>query len=217
MIPIAPLIKPVLNWKESLQQPAFRYQFALFLVIIIGIGLFFPEYFDYLEERDGILMNDFIVSRIRSRDVSWLVFFCLYSGIAIGVASSIRYPKICLMIMQTYSLVTLMRIITIFCIPLNPPEGYIALKEPLLGFFFTSEGKICSKDLFFSGHVSTIMAIYFPMKQKLNKAIVLVLTVLIGSLVLVQHVHYTVDVLAAPVATYACYLFSKKVIMKNIL
>ena len=211
------MIKPVLNWKESLHQPAFRFQLALFLVIIIGIGLFFPKYFDYLEERDGILMNDFIVSSIRSRDVSWLVFFSLYAGIAIGVASSIRYPKICLMIMQTYTLVTLMRMTTIFCIPLNPPEGYIALKEPLLGFLFTSEGKICSKDLFFSGHVSTILAIYFPMKQKRSKAIVLVLAVLIGLLLLVQHVHYTVDVLVAPVATYASYLISKKGIMKNIL
>lgn len=37
-------------------------------------------------------------------------------------------------------------------------------------------------------------------------------TVLVGACVLLQHVHYTIDVVAAPFFTYAAYRISKKLI-----
>lgn len=203
------------GWKELWQHRSFKFQFCFFLLCIVGIALFFPRYFDYLEGRNGTFLNDLIVCRIPATDVSWLVFFLLYSGMVIGLVCSLRYPKVCLIIMQTYVLVTVMRIITLYFFPLNPPEGYIALKEPILSLFFTTNGIICSKDLFFSGHVSTILSLYYPVKQKLYKNIILAFSIMIGLLVLIQHVHYTIDVLVSPVATYACYLFAKNVLSKK--
>lgn len=207
---------PALTWKESWQQPSFRFQFLLFILIIVGIALFFPRYFDFLEERNCAGMNDFIVSMIQPKDVSWLVFLILYGGIIIGFAGSFRSPKIFLMIIQTYALVTMMRIVTLYFIPLNPPEGYVPLKEPVITLLFTTNGKICSKDLFFSGHVSMILSFYFPMKQRLYRTMLLFFSFMIALLVLVQHVHYAIDVLVAFAATYVCFGISKTFFTKNI-
>ena len=204
------------SWKKAWQQPSFRFQFLFFVIVITGIAMFFPRFFDYLEARDGAGMNDFIVSNLPPIDVSWQLFLILYTGALIGFACNIRYPKIFLITIQTYALVTLMRIITLYFIPLNPPEGYIPLKEPVITFLFTTNGKICSKDLFFSGHVSMILSFYFPLKQRLYRNILLLFSFMIGMLVLVQHVHYTIDVLVSFAATYVCYGISKTFLAKSV-
>jgi membrane-associated phospholipid phosphatase len=84
------------------------------------------------------------------------------------------------------------------------------LHEPVAQFF-TNGGRIISKDLFFSGHVTTIMSLFYPIKNKILRPIVLFLSAMVGVLVLVQHVHYTIDVLMAVVATYLCFLLSKRI------
>jgi hypothetical protein len=205
-----------LSWKQAKSNQRFKIQFSFTCAVIVSIGLFFPEYFDFLEARNGKVLNDAILNMIQPIDVSWLTFFFLYFGLAIGISCNFFRPVDLLVAFQTYSLVTVMRIISLYFIPLNPPEGYIELKDPVLGLFFTNEGRICSKDLFFSGHVSTILSVYFSVQQRFWKNILLIFTVMTGVLVLVQHVHYTIDVIVAPVATYGCYMLSRKILLKGI-
>lgn len=204
------------NWRTIWRQPSFRIQFIIFLLPVIGFGFFFPFFFDYLEARDGIVLNDPIVNLLPAKDISWIVFFFLYSGILMGLACNLIKPKNFLIGLEIYCLVTLLRITSLWLVALNPPPGYIALQEPFVKLF-TNGGKLISKDLFFSGHVSTILSFYFSVEQKQFKNILLIFAVMIGSLVLVQHVHYTIDVLVSPLATFLCFLVAKKVLTKNIL
>ncbi|MCX6291235.1 MAG: phosphatase PAP2-related protein [Bacteroidetes bacterium] len=203
-------------WSHSWKQPSFRVQFIFFLAVVIGFAFFFPYFFDYLEARDGKILNDPLLNLIPPKDISWTVFFFLYSGILIGLFCNILKPKNFLIGLEIYALVTLLRITSLSLVALNPPPGYIALKEPFVQLF-TNGGRLISKDLFFSGHVSTILAFYFSVGQKQFKNILLIFSVMVGCLVLVQHVHYTIDVLVSPLATLACSLFVKKSLTKNIL
>ncbi len=200
------------NWNEVWKKKNFQLQFFFTLAMIIGVASFFPHYFDYLEARQGRVLSDIVVDNIPAKDVSWMVFFFLYTGVIICLACNFIHPKNLVIAFQTYAFVTITRVVSLYFVHLNPPLGYIELKEPVLSLLFTTNGKICSHDLFFSGHVSSILSIYYSVSQKKFKAILLFFSIMIGVLVLIQHVHYTIDVLAAVPFTWLCYKASKKLV-----
>ncbi len=175
----------------------------------MSFSIIFNRFFDFVEGREGARLEDYLLMVMPSYNVSWIVFFFLYSGIIFGIYSHLNHPKTILIIFQTYILVTFMRIITITFLPLEPPVGYIPLREPFVQLF-TSGGKIISKDLFFSGHMSTILSLYFASHRKYVREFLLFCTMMIGTMVLLQHVHYTIDVVVAVPATYLVFLFAKK-------
>lgn len=204
------------SWKLAFGNVGYRVQFALSVATMIALALFFPTFFDYLEARQGAVLHDFLLDLIPAADVSWITFIFLYAGIFIGVGCNLFRPMNMLMALQTYVLVTLMRVVSLYFVHLNPPIGYIELKDPFLSRFLTTNGNICSHDLFFSGHVSTLLAVYFSLQQKRFKDTVLLFSVLVAVLILVQHVHYTIDIVVAPLATYLCYRLSKNIFLKRI-
>jgi hypothetical protein len=204
------------RWIEAWKNPSFRIQFILSLVIIFAFSFFFPYFFDYIEARNGNPLNDPVLNNLPPKDLSWMVFLCLYSGILIGIFCNAGRPRNLLIAMETYFLVTLLRIFTILIVPLNPPAGYIELQEPFVALF-TNDGRIISKDLFFSGHLSTILSLYFSVQQRQFKNIILVLSIMVGSLLLIQHVHYTIDVVVSPIATFFCFVMANKIFTKQIL
>ncbi len=201
------------NWKEAWPDKRFRIQFIIASVYMVGVAIFYRWFFDFIEARNGKLLGDIILDFLPAHDVSWIVFFCLYSGMLISMLYMVAHPRQLLLVFGTYCLVMTMRVFSITLFPLNPPEGYIPLREPIAQLF-VDDGRIISKDLFFSGHVSTIFSLFYPLKNKTLRRIVLFLSIMVGLLVLVQHVHYTIDVLMAPFATYVCYLLSKRITAK---
>jgi membrane-associated phospholipid phosphatase len=79
----------------------------------------------------------------------------------------------------------------------------IILNDPFVEFFGT--GKTLTKDLFFSGHTATLFILFLVSKKKIIKTVFLISTIAVAISVLLQHVHYTIDVFAAVFFTYACY------------
>ena len=88
-------------------------------------------------------------------------------------------------------------------ISLNPPAGLIPLADPLTNLFYGLH--YITHDLFFSGHTATVCLIFFCLKAEWTSDFTGFASVLLGFLLLIQHVHYTIDILAAPVFTYAVY------------
>ncbi|MDF2433986.1 MAG: hypothetical protein JWP44_3617, partial [Mucilaginibacter sp.] len=77
--------------------------------------------------------------------------------------------------------------------------------DPLTGVFY-GEANI-TKDLFFSGHTATLTLIMLCLEKRTDKIIAFFAVVTVAVLLLVQHIHYSIDILAAPVITYLCYCF----------
>jgi membrane-associated phospholipid phosphatase len=100
------------------------------------------------------------------------------------------------------------RIVAMYLLPLEPPTTMIILNDPLVESFGT--GQTLTKDLFFSGHTATLFILFLVSERKNIKALFLISTVAVAISVILQHVHYTIDVFAALFFTYACY----KVIVK---
>ncbi len=193
----------------------FRLQFIITLLVLSTFTFIFKHFFDYIESRTGTQLGDFLLDNIPAYNVSWGVFFILYSAIVIGMYTHRAHPKTVLIILQTYIIVTFVRMVTITLLPLEPPVGYLPLREPVVQFF-TNGGKIISKDLFFSGHVSTVLSVYLGTHLPKTKSVLFVCVVAMCVLLLVQHVHYTVDVIAALPATWLVYKFCKKFLVGSI-
>jgi hypothetical protein len=83
----------------------------------------------------------------------------------------------------------------------SPSPDMIVLKDPFTQFFFGENVQV-TNDLFFSGHVGLLAFFYLIVDNKYLKAFLLFTMVAVGFMLIWQQVHYTLDVLFAP-------LFSK--------
>lgn len=198
------------TWSQAWKQTSFKIRCAFAVACVIFIGSVFPWFFDFIEGRSGPQLHDPVLDMLPAANVTWMVFGFLYGGMLLGFYSMSNSPQSFILCIHTYVLVTLMRMASLTLFPLNPPDGYIPLPDPIVQAF-SNNGRIISRDLFFSGHVSTICSVLFAVSKPFHKRIILVCTIMVGFLVLVHRVHYTIDVLAAPVGTYLAYFLMKKV------
>jgi membrane-associated phospholipid phosphatase len=104
----------------------------------------------------------------------------------------------------------LARILTISLLPLNPPAGIITLKDPIANIAYGGNGIFITKDLFYSGHTGNMFLFFLSLQHKWDKIIALAASFIVGILVMVQHIHYSIDVIAAFIFTYFIYLGAKK-------
>jgi hypothetical protein len=95
---------------------------------------------------------------------------------------------------------------------LDPPVGMVNLVDPLSSVF--SGNAVITKDLFFSGHTTTMVLIFLCLEKRTDKRIALIAAFAVACLLLVQHIHYTIDVLAAPVVVYPCYRLTRYLFFK---
>src|SRR5689334_5171082 len=87
-----------LRWTEAWINKYFRLQFILALIYLFAMAAFFRYFFfDFVEARDGKDLYDPILIFIAPKEVSWLLFGCLYSGIVISIRYLVAYPRRLLM------------------------------------------------------------------------------------------------------------------------
>lgn len=191
------------TWREPLLDKNFRARFLYSFVSLAIILLLLARFLAYNETREGFALGDPLLSAFRPVDVTWLTFGLIYAALLIALFSLSFHPESLLIALQAYAFMALFRMATIYFLPLNAPAEIIPLKDPFVEIF--GGGKTLLRDLFFSGHTATMFLFFLTAESKMLKKVFLVCTVLVGAAVLIQHVHYTVDVIAAPFFAYTCY------------
>ncbi|MDQ6812275.1 MAG: sphingomyelin synthase family protein, partial [Bacteroidota bacterium] len=91
---------------------------------------------------------------------------------------------------------------------LEPPAGIVSLVDPILLPFYGPNG--ITKDLFYSGHTASMFLAYLVLRKKREKIIALVATIILAVALLFQHIHYTIDVVSAPLFVYIFFIIAKK-------
>lgn len=162
-----------------------------------------PFFFNTIEKRKGIQLNDIILDQIPAHNVSVLIFTIIWGMAALAFYRAASKPAMYVTYVWAYSFITILRFITISLFKLDPPAGLIQLIDPLTGIFY-GHAQI-TKDLFFSGHTATLCLIYLTLEKKIDKTFGFLAIIIVGCLLLVQHVHYTLDVLIAPIATFGVF------------
>jgi hypothetical protein len=80
----------------------------------------------------------------------------------------------------------------------------ILLRDPFLTLVFGSETEVAVKDLFFSGHIATMCLLVLVSDKGIWKTYLSIATVVLAVLIAWQHVHYSIDILAAPFFAFFC-------------
>ncbi len=169
-----------------------------------------PSFFNLIQKRTGPVLNDVVLAAIPAHNVSWAIFTVIWGIGFYALWRGIEKPSIYITYLWTFIFITLLRVLSISLIPLNPPAGLIVLTDPLTGVFYGQS--TITKDLFFSGHTSILFLSFLCLEKKWDKIMALGGTFLVAFLLLVQHVHYTVDILAAPIIIYPVHRLVKRML-----
>jgi hypothetical protein len=195
------------TWQIAWDYQAFRIKFILGMIVLVAILIFIPHFFTHIEAREGVVLNDWLLNYIVAKDVSILIFLVLYSMIGLFLYRMSKNTIMCLTSLWAFIFLCIARIITITLVRLDPPSDIIHLADPCSIFFYHSN--VITKDLFFSGHTATAFLGALCMERKSDKTIAFIASGLIAALLLIQHVHYTVDIIAAPFFTWFCWYLGK--------
>lgn len=195
------------NWLTAYDTSLKQVKLLIGSILITAIINIMPGFFRGIEDRNGIVLNDWVLTHLPAYDVS-IPIFALIWGMGILMAVRAFYkPAICTTYIWTLIFVCIARFISLTLVKLDPPTGLVPLVDPLTSYFYGHAS--ITKDLFFSGHTSTMVLIYLHLERKRDKAIALIAALVVMALLLIQHIHYTMDVLAAPVIVYCCYRFAR--------
>lgn len=190
-------------WLPLLKSSKFRIQFLITLLLLIVSLSGYRRFLDFAEARPGVVIPDPILQLYNPIDLTWLIFGMIYLCLIIGLFALARKPEKLLLAFQAYTVVVLVRMIAMYLVPFEAPEKLIVLKDPFVEMF--GSGESLTKDLFFSGHTATLFLLFLVVESKKLKFVFLSSAVIVGITIILQHVHYVVDVFAAPFFTYVCY------------
>lgn len=195
------------KWKLYLSDKKNRSNFIFTIILLSIVLISLPPFLSFIELRDGFSFSDPILRLFRPMDLTWFTFSLIYIGLITALITLSHYPKFLLLALKVYAITGILRICGMYLLPLAPPDSMIQLNDPFVQFW--GSGDILTKDLFFSGHTSTVFIFFLTAQTKIMKRIFLIATVLVAFCVIVQHVHYSIDVFAAPFFAYAALRAAK--------
>lgn len=193
-------------WRQALARPAFRRSWLALLVLLFGVLVpVVPGYFHYIQQGTGPVLADPLLGLLPRHNVAWPIFGLMYGSVVVAVGWLTRHPQLFLRGLWAYAFSLVLRMATIWLVPLAPPLDILPLPDPFLAqVFHTVASEAITRDLFFSGHTATVAVLALAVRGWLRTLLLLAM-VAVGVLVLVQRVHYTYDVVAAPLFAGLAY------------
>ncbi len=188
--------------------------FFLSLFILLVCGLFFVQFLAFHEvrvENNGWVFKDPVFEILPRINCSVAIFSLTYGSLILYFILERKKSLFLTKLNLSYALLLVVRMVTLSFVPLKIPESLIYLQDPFLNNLIYP-GEIAA-DLFFSGHTALIF-IFFSISKRWVFA---VLTLIIGVLLIVQRVHYSIDVIAAiPFAFAIVWLVERGLLCLNI-
>jgi hypothetical protein len=192
-----------MTWQSFFSNKRNRNEFILTVVLLAILMISFSQFLQFIEKRNGVSLPDPILNAFSPLNLTWLTFTLIYLSIVLFLFSLRKDPYKIIIALQAYGLMVIFRTIAMYLVPLEAPKTILLLNDPFVQLF--GKGEILTKDLFFSGHTATLFLLFLLTKNKILKVIFLVSTVTVGIAVLLQHVHYSIDVFVAPFVAYGAF------------
>lgn len=196
----------VREWKEALNDRAFRLKLLLVPGIFLIYGAITQQLGSYVEMRKGVRLDDKLLNLFPIFDWSEPIFFLLYTSLFLVMASHLNRPRVVIQILEMQLMMAVTRQICIMLIALEPPTGFLLLRDVFLENTIYPHDAPLTKDLFFSGHIGSIWVYFLCTQRKMLKVYLGIATILMSFMLLSMRVHYSYDVYGAVAFTTIIYL-----------
>jgi hypothetical protein len=196
------------TWSLAYKRNQIIWGTAINLVIVFTL----PIFFKHIEKRNGPVLNDWLLAQISPHNVSVAIFAVIWGMVLLTMYRALYNPYIYILYACSLIPILILRFTSISLVALDPPKGLIPLTDPLTGVFYGQA--LITKDLFFSGHTATLTLLFLCLEKRSDKIISACAILTVACLLIVQHIHYTVDILAAPIITYACNWVTRRYLRK---
>jgi len=212
-VTISLMIKPIgiKTIGHHLKDPV--YTKALFVSLTLLVASLVINFFAgrYATADASNPVTDIVLSNIPVFDIDSIFVYGAFVLVAIIAFLCFFYPRRAPFILKAISLFTIIRAIFVNLTHLGPFPTQVAIDPLSLINNFTFGG-----DLFFSGHTGLpfLMALLF-WDNKTLRTFFIAVSVTFGVVVLMGHLHYSIDVLAAFFITYSIYHLSERLFKKD--
>jgi len=201
------------KWREAFSQSSFKFQLGLAFFLAIFAMYVSVHWLSYNETRISEAFDDPILALFDPVDLSWPISIITNLGWIIGLLSAALIPFYFVRALLSIAIISVFRISTMFLFPLEPPVNIIPLRDVLLENIFYQD-QVFLKDLFFSGHTAVLILFCMLTPYKRIRVILAIAAVAVGTMLILQHVHYTIDVIMAPFITFIAFITCDKIAQK---
>jgi hypothetical protein len=198
-------------WPAAWARRGFRLRLGLVVGLLLGLLPVVPGFYRFVQARPGQRLADPLLALLPVQDHSTLIFTLIYGAIAATLVYLLPRPQRLLRALWAYYLLQLLRMATLWLLPLEPPITLVILHDPVMDRIFEVTTQPIVRDLFFSGHTATMTLLTLVGRGRYWRWALGLATVAVGLLVLVQRVHYSYDVLAAPFFAWAAYWLAGRI------
>lgn len=195
------------NWKSALSDKKIIVKILLTIIVLVIGLIYLTKFLTYIEYRPGIVLPDPILDNINAYDLSIYIFMFTYGTVLLGSLLIIHNPRMVFTVLHSYMIILIFRVICLYFVPLEAPGNIIPLHDIILENSFYS-GRLNLKDLFFSGHTAALFLFYIATGKKFIRYLFLLIVIFVGLAIILQHVHYTIDVVLAPLFSWISYKLS---------
>lgn len=185
------------SWKEVFSDRNSRKRFYILGVAMAAMFAFVFFTLAWTEERKGFIIETWASEFLGDpHNFSIPVFTLTYSCVLFTLYQFRKSPENIYRLLIAYTIMHILRGVFLLIVPLEPAPEIIPLEDPFLKLTFYN-GRPNLKDLFFSGHVATILIIAFFTRSPKIRTAVIIAAIITAALLVQQRVHYITDVLAA--------------------
>lgn len=192
-----------MSWKQALSHKQYLIRLCITLVYVPGLVIFLNHFFPYIQQRAGKVWDDPLLAKLPPTDLSVWIFSVIYVSVITVLLYLLPHPQRLLRTLIAAAFIYTLRCITIYLFSLEPPSGIIPLRDPFIEYV-AYDGLVITKDLFFSGHTAILLLCMLAVQHRLLKVFLGFTLTAVMIMLLWQHVHYTVDVIAALIVAPVC-------------
>lgn len=203
------------KWAALLRDRAYRISLVAGLILLTSA--YFVNYFasTYNDGNDYISVGDLLLDNIPTYNMEFFFTWVMYGIMAlIFIYPTFVKPEIAPFGLKTYAVLMFLRCGTILLTHVGPPEGFYYAGVEVGGDAFSNI--LFKNDLFFSGHTAYPFLGFLIFRDHWIRWILFGGSILMAVTVLLMHVHYSIDVIAAFFITYGTYTLSERIFKKLI-